>query len=424
MGLRWIAALLATTALWAQAPERPRVFAIRDARIVPVSSAPLEKGVIVLRDGLIEAVGRAAAIPPDAWVIEGEGLTVYPGFLDAMSTVGMPAPSTAGNSGPLSRGPQDRPATSPWLAAADAFKGKDEDLEAWREGGFTTLALAPQVGIFPGQTSVLNLGDTPMRERVVEPQSALVVRIPDGREGYNGYPGALLGRVAYVRQLFLDAGWYAGASSMYDKDPSGLRRPAWDRALSPVAETIARDKAVFYPANTAIEARRAVRLQPDLGARLMALYGAQQLYDESAAAEVAKAGLRVLVDVAWPQARSGADPEADVPLRILEHRRRAPESPKVLAGSDIPFAFYSSKAKNPRELLDGVRKAVDAGLSQEGAIEALTLGAARLHGVDRVLGSLEAGKIGNVAVFKEDPFAEKVKPVMVFVDGAKFEVRP
>ena len=424
MGFRLLAGLLAAGVLFAQAPERPRVFAIKDATIVTVSSAPLEKGVIVLRDGLIEAVGPAVEIPPDAWVIAGEGLTVYPGFLDAMSTVGMPAPSTAGNSGPLSRGPQDRPATSPWLAAIDAYKGKDEDLEKWREGGFTTLALTPQVGIFPGQPSLVNLGDGPQSGRVVEPQTALMVRLPEDREGYSGYPGALLGRIAYVRQVFSDARWYTDAEAIYEANPVGLERPARDRAMPPVAETLNGDKPVFYPANTAIEIRRALRLAPDLGARAMVVYGGQQFYQGDVASEAAKAGLRALVDVAWPEAKSGADPEVETPLRVLEFRKQAPSSPAALAAAKVPFGFYSSKAKNPRELLDGVRKAVEAGLSQEQAIRALTLDAARLHGVDRMLGSLETGKIANLAVFKDDPFAEKSKPVLVFVDGMKYEVQP
>ncbi|MCB1021783.1 MAG: amidohydrolase family protein [Acidobacteria bacterium] len=424
MGFRLLAGVLAAAALCAQSPERPRVFAIRDARIVTVSSAPIEKGSIVLRDGLIEAVGATVDIPADAWVLDGAGLTIYPGFIDAMSTVGMPPPSSAGNSGPLSRGPQDRPATTPWLTAADAFRGKDDDLDAWREGGFTTLALTPQVGIFPGQTSLIDLGDGPMNDRVVASRTAMMVRLPDDTEGYRGYPAALLGRIAYVRQLFLDASWSIEARSMYEKNPAGLKRPARDRSAEALGHTLDADQLVLYPANSAIEGRRVLRLQPDLAVKHMAIYGAQQAYAPGVAQALAKAGLAALLDVAWPEERKGADPDADTSLRVLEYRKRAPESASALAAADVPFAFYSSKAKTPRELLDGVRKAVEAGLAPEAAIEALTLGAARVHGVDRMLGSLEAGKIANLAVFREDPLAAKAKPVMVFVDGAKYEVQP
>jgi imidazolonepropionase-like amidohydrolase len=142
------------------------------------------------------------------------------------------------------------------------------------------------------------------------------------------------------------------------------------------------------------------------------------------AAEVSKAGLRALVNVKWPEARKSDDPEVDIPLRTLEHRKEAPSSAAALAEADVVFGFFSRDAKTPRDLLDGVRKAVDAGLSSERAIRALTLDAARIHGVDRMLGSLEQGKIANLAVFRGDPLAEKSKPVMVFVDGVKYEVKP
>jgi hypothetical protein len=341
-----------------------------------------------------------------------------------MSAVGMPPPSSAGNGGPRSSGPQDRPATTPWLAGIDAFKGKDEDLEKWRDGGFTTLALTPRVGIFPGQASIVNLGDGPTGGRVLDAESALVVRLPDETEGYSGYPGALLGRVAYVRQVFLDARWSAEAWTLYEDDPRGLERPARDRALPPVEATLESDKPVLYPAGAAIEIRRALRLAPDLGARQLVVYGGQQFYPDGLAEDAAKAGLRALVDVKWPEARTGADPEVDVPLRVLEHRKNAPASAASLAAAGVVFGFYSSDDKTPRDLLDGVRKAVDAGLSRDDALRALTLDAARIHRVDRMLGSLEAGKIANLAVFRDDPLEEKAKPVMVFVDGVKHEVKP
>src|ERR1700683_288989 len=115
----------------------PGAVAIHNARIIPVSGPAIAKGTVILRNGLIEAVGADVAVPADAWVIEGEGLTVYPGLIDALSTFGIPdaAPSAtaAGARGagaqpaatlaqpanPPARGPEDRPFTSSWLKAAD-----------------------------------------------------------------------------------------------------------------------------------------------------------------------------------------------------------------------------------------------------------------------------------------------------------------
>src|SRR5437868_733963 len=72
----------------------PSVIAIRNARVVPVSSPAIPRATVGLRNGLMEAVGAAVAVPADAWVIEGDGLTVYPGLIDALSTLGIPEAAT------------------------------------------------------------------------------------------------------------------------------------------------------------------------------------------------------------------------------------------------------------------------------------------------------------------------------------------
>jgi imidazolonepropionase-like amidohydrolase len=407
----------------AQEPPAPRALAIRDARVVVVSATPLERATVVVRDGLIEAVGANIAVPPDAWEIDGAGLTVYPGFIDAMSGLGLPPSSSAGNTGGLSSGPESRPATTPWLDAADAVSARPEEIARWRDGGFTTLAAAPGVGIFPGSVSLLNLGAGPVARQTVEPRAATVVRLPSDTEGYRGFPGALLGRIAYVRQLFLDASRAAEARAIYAEDPSGLRRPEYDRAAAAMAESLAASRPVLYPGDSAVELRRAIELTPALGDRVV-VYGGRGAWEEGVAAEVAEAGLAVLVDVAWPAAHPGADPEADTPLRVLEHRRHAPSAPAALASAGVRFAFYSSGGGGPRDLLDGARKAVEAGLDRDRAIRALTLDAAAIYGADRVLGSVETGKIANLAVFRGDPLAEKAKPAFVVVDGVRYEVAP
>jgi len=412
--------LLLSGSLAAQRPDPPRVYAIEGARIVPVSSAVIERGTIVLRDGLIEAVGPNVAKPADAWAISGEGLTVYPGFIDARSTLGVPGPRPA-SGGKLSSGPQDRPATTPWQRAADIFEATDETIERWRSGGFTSIAATPQQGLFPGQVSLLNLGRGRSEDQVVAPGVALAIRIPAENEAYSGYPGALLGRVAYVRQIFLDARTQQQALAIYQDNPVGLERPTYDRTLTPLIEAIESGMPALYPANSAIEIRRALALGAEKAAPKIAIYGAQQAYADGVAAELAKAKTAALVDVSWPKAANDPDPEAEPSLRTLRLRKHAPSSPAALAKAGVEFAFFGSKANNAENLLDGIRKAVAAGLSEADALEALTLSAARIYGVDDRLGSLEPGKIANLAVFAENPFQGKAKPKIVFIDGRRYE---
>src|SRR5207253_8541366 len=152
----------ATPPVQAQGGE-PQYFAIRGAKVVPVSGPPMENATIVVSRGLITALGKDIAIPPEAWVIEGKGLTVYPGLIDSFTDVGIPAaPPASSEDAPrrsqeAARGPEDRPFSTPWRSAADDVSLSDKRIEAWRSAGFTTVVSAPKGGIFPGQAAMLDL---------------------------------------------------------------------------------------------------------------------------------------------------------------------------------------------------------------------------------------------------------------------------
>src|SRR6267142_2888673 len=141
--------------LLAQGGEPP-YFAIRGAKVLPVSGPPMENATVVLSRGIITAVGKNVAIPPEAWIIDGKGLTVYPGLVDSFTDVGIPAVAPAGGEGgprrpqETSRGPQDRPGSTPWRSAADEVSLGDKRIETWRNAGFTTVVSAPTGGFFPG----------------------------------------------------------------------------------------------------------------------------------------------------------------------------------------------------------------------------------------------------------------------------------
>src|SRR3984893_2615510 len=176
------AALLGSAHAAAQGGE-PEYFAIRGATVVPVSGPRLENATVIISHGVIKAVAKDAAIPDEAWVIEGKGLIVYPGFIDSFTDVGIPsvpAPS-GGESGsrpqpPASRGPADRPGSTPWRSGADEASLSDKRVETWRSAGFTTVISAPKGGMLPGQASLLDLagerdGDMVVKSPVAVPVS-------------------------------------------------------------------------------------------------------------------------------------------------------------------------------------------------------------------------------------------------------------
>src|SRR5262249_34170387 len=158
----------------------PALVAIRNAKVVTVSGATLDRGTVVIKDGLIEAVGANVPIPAGTWEIDGVGLTVYPGLIDAISTWGIPqaapaptaptagrrthstpctpAPPATQPAAPPSRGPEDRPQTQSWLRAADQVSLSDTRIISARSTGFTTAMTFPKTGLVAGNGAALNLG--------------------------------------------------------------------------------------------------------------------------------------------------------------------------------------------------------------------------------------------------------------------------
>ncbi len=417
-----------------QTPVPPPFFALRNARIVTGTGAVIENGTVVIANGLIEAVGADVDIPGEAWVIDVTDLTVYPGLFDGLSQVGLETeggdgPGAGGGAGgnpfaflvaqgnqPRTVSPEDRPATNSWFNAADMLNSDADAIETWRSGGFTNALVAPDDGIVTGQGVVVNLaGDE--QEMVVKAPAALRVTM-SGAGGFRSFPGSLMGVISYIRQLYLDAEHARQYEASYMANPSGQPRPAYDRALGPVQDAIAGGWPTVMPANEVRQIRRAIKLGRDTGARPV-LQGAHEAYE--LAGEIAAAGVPVLVNVDWPERNRDADPEAEESLSSLKRRAYAPTTPARLEEAGAEWAFYSGSANSPRAMMDNVRTAIENGLSEEAALEALTAAPARIYGVDAMLGSVEAGKIANLVVADGPLFDEDTDIRMVFVDGHKFE---
>ena len=421
--------LSAASPVFAQGGE-PQYFAIRGAKVVPVSGPPIEDATLVVARGVILAVAKDAPIPADAWVSESKGLTVYPGFVDSLTDVGLattsaPAPEGAQpagaprRTGEAARGPEDRPNSTPWRSAAEEVNLTDKRIETWRSAGFTTVVSSPKAGFFPGQAAVLDLGGERAGDLVVKTPVAIPISTkPSGGFG-SGFPDSLMGVLAYEHQVFLDTEWLAKAEAAYEKNPKGTARPRYDRASSALAEALQNHAVVLISANSALDMRRALGLA-DRWKVNAAIYGGQAGYE--IADEIAAKKTPVLVNLKWPEAEKDADPDEVPTLRTLRLRDLAPSTPAAFAKAGVKFAFYSGDTANPKDLLKAVKKSIDAGLAPDAALRALTLSPAELFGVSDRLGSIEKGKIANLVVTDGDIFNEKTKIKFVFVDGRRFEI--
>jgi imidazolonepropionase-like amidohydrolase len=429
--------------------EAPSAVAIRNAKIVTVSGPVIAKGTVVVRNGLIEAVGENVQVPADAWVVEGEGLTVYPGLIDSLSTVGMPgaapaaAAATGGRGGrgaqttatptapaatpaaPAARsmGPQDRPQTTSWLLAADELQATDRRIETIRGAGVTTVATFPTRGIFGGQGAIIDLlSGEKSGEMVLASPVGQYISMSAGRGfggGGGGFPSVLMGVIAYVRQLYLDLDHYKLVKAAYEKDPRGMQRPEYDRAL----EGLLASKRILLNANRLVELDRMLRFAAELKQPTI-LYGGRESYRPEAADLLKKSNTPLLVSMRWPEKARDADPDEVDSFRSLESRDKAPSAPGLLKKAGVKFALYSDGIEQPREFQRAVKKAIDAGLSREDAVRALTLSPAEIYGVADRVGSIEKGKIANLVLTRGEIFEDRTRVEMVFVDGRKYTPAP
>jgi len=433
--------------------EGPSTIAITNAKIVTVSGQVYAKGTVVLKDGLIEAVGDNVTAPADAWVVAGEGMTVYPGLIDGLSTVGIPGAAPAGAGGgrggrgagtqaqtaapavpaaPAERswGPGDRPQTTSWLLAADELQAGDRRVETVRASGITTAVTYPTRGIFGGQGSVIDLvsGEKPA-EMVLVPAVGQYISMSGGRGfgGGGGFPSSLMGIIAYVRQLYLDANHYKLVKDAYASNPRGMQRPEYDRAL----EGLMASQRFLLPANQTIEIDRMLRFGAELKTisptpQSMILYGARDAYRPDAVELLKKANVPVLLSLRWPAppARNADADDSNETLRTLIERDKAPSAPAALVKGGVKFALYSDGTDAPRDFQRAVKKAIDAGLSREDALRALTIWPAEIYGIADRVGSIEKGKIANLVVTKGEIFDDRTQIVMVFVDGKKYVPEP
>jgi imidazolonepropionase-like amidohydrolase len=358
-----------------------------------------------LRDGLIQDVGAGLAIPRDAWVIEGAGLTVYPGFIDGLSRWGLAAAAITPT--PRAHGPEDRPQTYSFERAADLLDPADHRLEAVRSAGFTAAATFPDRGIFEGLGAMIGLAGGRAREMVIAEPIGQQVTFRVGRgPASSGFPASLMGNIAYVRQLYLDLDHY--------KQAKESRRPEYDHALAGLAES----PRVLLPADEAQQIDRMLNFAPELKTPVL-LYGLHEAYRRIETLK--QTHVPLLVSLKWPEKPRDGDPNDAPNYRELLMREQAPTVPGLLAKAGLKFGFYSDGIDTATGLRQAVKKAIDAGLPRADAIRALTRNVAEMYGVADRLGTIERGKIANLVVTKGDVFEDKTTIEYVFVDGRKFE---
>lgn len=414
--------------------DAPHVYAITGARIVTAAGAPLASGTVVIRNGAIEAVGASVPVPADAVTIDGKGLSVYPGLIDMGSSVAVTVPPIADPRNGATREEVDRWRRAmilrPDIMAATLVQVDAPDLTKRASAGITTVLSVPPGEMVRGQSALINvtpppedpqIGDiaVPRRSTIVRTPVALHLTFSEGPSRFRAYPESLMGSIAFVRQAFLDARHYQAAQQYAAKAGASAPRPADDPTMAAMQSAIAGRLPVAFEVQAAREIRRALEMAKDLKLDPI-VTGALEAGDT--AAELKAQNARVIVSVDYPVRARSLAPDADEPLRVLRERANAPKTAAALEAAGVLFAFSSNALKEPRDFVKNVGRAVKAGLSNDAAVRALTINAAKIAGVGDRLGSIEKGKAANVIVVNGDLFDEKATITHVFIDGRQVAI--
>ena len=428
---RRIPALIALGALLASPlaaqPRGPDAYAITNARIVPGSGAVIPRGTVIVRNGLITAVGANPAVPADARVIDGNGLSVYPGFIDALTSLALPAPQGGGGGGFGGRGggpaapepaapsvSSQPPGLRPELLVADMIQPGGEAITAARNAGITTALTAPREGIFLGQSVLINLAGATPQDMIVHAPVGMHVAFNALR---GGYPGSLMGVFSALRQILLDAQHYRDAQVMYARSPLGMRRPGFDPSLAALQPVLSRDLPVVMYANTNAEIERALNLAQEFNLRAIIAGGAEA---QRQAARLKAMNVPVLLTLNLPRRTTPASADAQPePLSVLRGRVEARKTAGALAAAGVRFAFQSGGLANPGDMLTNARETMKNGLTADQALRAFTVAPAEILGVSNRLGTIEVGKIANLTISRGDLFTDG-RVTQVFIDGRPY----
>lgn len=421
--LRFSFAIFAFLGFSVSAQAQTGTYAITNADIVTVSGPTVSNATVVIRDGLIESVGRDAKIPADAKVIDGKGLTIYPGFFDADTNLGIPKPKPQPPQAGQNNARSDLakaiypPELRPEEKAFDKLTAGEAQFKTQRENGFTTVLTVAEDGIFQGHSSVMNLAGETVSDMVIKPVFAQHITFRTARGGV--FPTSLMGTFAALRQMFLDAKRHEEIQLMYEKNPRGMKRPEANPSLEALIPILNGKIPVVFNANTEREMIRVLDMIKEFKLNGI-IAGGQESY--KVIDRLKAQNVPVLLSVNFPLRTLSENKEADPePLETLRLRVEVPKNATLLKKAGIPFAFQSGELKDIKDFTKNVNTVTKNGLSKTDAIRAMTLDSAQILGVDRQLGSIEKGKIANLVVMKGDVFADDKTITHVFVDGKLFE---
>jgi hypothetical protein len=445
-----LALLVCSFSLFAQDEKElkpvTRTYAITNVNVVPTPGKKIDMATILIKDGLITAVGKGIAIPADAIVIKADSMYVYAGFIDGLSRVGVTKPKEEvgrdrvkdpGNPAP------ERAGITPQNDVRGSLNASDKSIEDLRNIGFTVAQVVPYGNLLPGQGSIVLLSGKSTDQMVLVSNSSLYSEL----SGANGvYPNTTMAVMAKWRELYRQASQAKSYQSLFASNRAGLERPGSDRVLEAFYPVIDQRIPVLFKSEKMLDAHRILTLKSDLGFSLIL---ADVKEGWPVANKIKASGAKVFLSLDLPEEVKKDDKKSEIkstkkadsiknkeeakPKTAAAFEKDALEKRKteaianytsqasVFNNAGVSFGFSSLSAK-PKDIPANLRRMIAAGLSEDAALAALTTTPAQLLGLSDRMGTVENGKMANLVISDKSYFNEKAKVRYVFVDGVMYKL--
>ena len=390
----------------AQSADGP--VALTGCTIHTITNGTIENGTIVLRDGLIAAVGSRAAVPDDARTIDCAGDHVYPGFIDGGTQIGLV------EIGSLEETNDDVELgeVRPHMRALTAVNPSTVHIPTTRVSGVTHALTMPSNRLFPGTAALIRLhGYTPAQ--LDAGFEAVVLNFPvSGRRGSSDRRSAERIRradreaIEELDEVWEQAKLYARIDSAYRAAPDPERIPLYNPAMRALLPVVRGEMPLLVEVNNAADIKTALAWVRERQIRAV-FTGVREGW--RVAEELATAGVPVIVG-----------PVIALPTRAYDRYDKPYANPGLLARAGVKVALRtgaSNTSPGGRNLPYQAGFAAAYGMERDAALRAVTIHPAQIFGVDDRLGSLEPGKSATLFLADGDPFEPSTTVRRVFIDG-------
>lgn len=406
------------------ADPRTGSYAFTNATIVKDGQTTLSNATLLIRDGKITAIGTSVSLPSDAVVVNCAGKYIYPSLIDIYTDYGIPARETASTTARGAGGgffgvqqlTTDTKGAYGWNQAIrsqenayQVFVADPAKAKPLRDIGFGSVLTFEKDGIARGTGAVVTLADLKENLVIVKQKASANYSFSKGTSRQS-YPSSMMGTVALLRQTYLDGQWYKTNPA---KEGVNLSLQAWNDNQS---------LPQIFDANDKWSVIRADRIGDEFGVQYIIKTGGEE-YQRITDIVATKAPL--ILSLNFPQAQDVEDPNDArfVSLRDMKHWELAPTNPGVVEKANIPFCLTSADLRDVKQFWTNLRKAIEYGLSESKAFDALTKTPATWLGVYDKVGSLDQGKLANFLITTGPLFNEKTSILENWVQGEKYGVK-